>query len=224
MHVVAVVIPLLGLLMTAALFVGVRRSGAVPAGLIVGVIGWWLVSGALAATGVLARFDARPPPIALFMPVCIGLGLGLGLSDVGRRLATTIPLHMLVLVQAFRLPLELAMHAAGVDGIMPMELSFSGYNFDIVTGAGAVVVGVLHWRGIGGRGLVMAWNVVGIAALVTIVAIALLTSPMIHFFGTDPAHLNTWVSQLPYVWLPAILVATAIAGHVVVTRALLARR
>ncbi len=67
------------------------------------------------------------------------------------------------------------------------------------------------------------WNVVGIAALCAIVAIALLSSPMVRFFGDDPAHLNTWVVHVPYVWLPAVLVVNAVAAHVVVTRALLRR-
>ena len=43
-------------------------------------------------------------------------------------------LATLVGVQAFRLPLELLMHRAGGLGIMPPELSYGGYNYDIVTG------------------------------------------------------------------------------------------
>ncbi len=162
----------------------------------------------------------------LFMVGCLALALGLGLSSVGRRLST-LPLWALVLSQAFRLPLELAMHQAAVDGVMPMELSFSGYNFDVVTGSGAVVVGLLLWRGALSpsllKGVVWTWIVVGIAALCAIVAIALLSSPMVRFFGDDPAHLNTWVVHVPYDWLPAVLVVNAVAAHVVVTRALLRR-
>jgi hypothetical protein len=47
---------------------------------------------------------------------------------------------------------------------------------------------------------------------------------MVRLFGDDPRHVNTWVLYFPYVWLPAVLVVIALAGHVVITRALLADR
>ena len=61
----------------------------------------------------------------------------------------------------------------------------------------------------------------GLWCLAVIAVIAVTTSPMVRLFGDDPAHLNTWVLFFPYVWLPAVLVAVALAGHVtVLTRAL----
>ena len=53
-----------------------------------------------------------------------------------------------------------------------------------------------------------------------IAVIAVASSPMVRFFGDDPRHVNTWVLYFPYVWLPVVLVTVAIAGHVMVTRAL----
>ena len=44
---------------------------------------------------------------------------------------------------------------------------------------------------------------------------------MVRAFGDDPRHVNTWVLFFPYVWLPAVLVTIALAGHIVLTRALL---
>jgi hypothetical protein len=71
------------------------------------------------------------------------------------------------------------------------------------------------------RWLIWIWNVWGWWSLGMITFIAVATSPMVHLFGTDPSHLNTWVLYFPYVWLPAVLVTIALAGHIVVTRALL---
>ncbi|HEX7085778.1 MAG TPA: hypothetical protein VF198_05405 [Vicinamibacterales bacterium] len=150
------------------------------------------------------------------------LGIGIGLSPFGRAVATTVPLRTLVGLQAFRFPLELVMHRAGALGIMPPELSYSGYNFDIVTGIGALLLWLLMrarlpvpaWA-------VWAWNVWGICCLGVILAIAIATSPMVRYFGDAPPHVNTWVLFFPYVWLPAVLVTIAVAGHIVVTRRLL---
>jgi len=53
--------------------------------------------------------------------------------------------------------------------------------------------------------------------------IAVASSPMVRLFGDDPRDVNTWVLYFPYVWLPVVLVTVAIAGHVMVTRALRGR-
>jgi len=216
-------IPAIAIVVAALFVVGqylVTRRLSAALGWLAVVVAWLALSGALAASGLLARFDLRPPPMALMFAVVIGLGLLVGLSRVGARLAESLPLWALVGVQAFRLPLELFMHQAAVEGVMPHEMSFSGYNFDIVTGAAALVVAALAARGSAPRWLLVGWNVYGIAALVAIAIVALISSPMVRAFGDDPTHINSFVTTFPFVWLPAVLVVAAIAGHVIVWRKL----
>ena len=69
--------------------------------------------------------------------------------------------------------------------------------------------------------VIWIWNLWGFACLAVIVGVAVLSSPMVRFFGEEPRHLNTWVLFFPYVWLPVVLVTIAVSGHIVVTRALL---
>lgn len=191
-----------------------------------GVLAVWMAgTAALAASGTLARFDRVPPPMALFIPSVFALAFGVGLSAAGAALARAVPLATLIGLQAFRLPLELVMHRAGTLGIMPPELSYGGYNFDVVTGAAALGLWLLLRAGIAvPRAAVWAWNAWGLWCLAVITAIAIATSPMVRAFGDDPRHVNTWVLYFPYVWLPAVLVLIALAGHVVIARALLAGR
>jgi hypothetical protein len=137
---------------------------------------------------------------------------------VGRRLAEGIPLWVLVAVQGFRLPLELAMHEMYERGIMPVQMSYEGRNFDIVTGITALVVAALVAADRGGRALVAAWNVLGLALLLNVVTVAILATPRVAYFGPD--HLNTWVTETPYVWLPAVMVLAALAGHLLIFRAI----
>jgi hypothetical protein len=220
---VAVVIPVCAVIVVGVAAVALKRfsGGATAMRCVVASVVWAALAGALAASGVLARFDARPQPMALFMVACLAVGAATGVSSWGSAIALRAPLFAIVLSQAFRLPLELAMHDAATRGIMPVELSFSGYNFDIVTGTLAIVVGVLAFFGKAPRALLWTWNLIGIVALIVIVVVAVASSPLLHAFGTEPAHLNTWVTQVPYVWLPSMLVAFAVAGHIVMTRALL---
>lgn len=183
------------------------------------------VSAVVAWSGLLARFDITPPPMAILMPTVFALALTTGLGPLGRAAAANVPLATLVGLQAFRLPLELVMHRAATSGVMPPELTYAGYNFDIVTGATALVLFIAMRAGVHvSRIALWAWNLWGIACLVVITIVAVLSSPMVRAFGEDPRHINAWVLFFPYVWLPVVLVAIALAGHIIVTRALLRGR
>jgi hypothetical protein len=195
-----------------------RRALAVVLSAGVWMTGTWLA----AAGGVLRRWEATPPPFAVLVVVTVVLACLIAFSGYGRRLAIGVPLWTLVAVQGFRLPLELAMHAMYERGIMPEQMSYSGRNFDVLTGATALIVAPLVRSGRGGRWLVATWNVAGLTLLVNIVAIAILSTPRFHYFGTD--RLNVWVTYPPFVWLPAVMVLAALAGHLVIFRALATER
>ena len=139
------------------------------------------------------------------------------MSRDGGAIARALPLWALVAAQAFRLPLELAMHQAGIARVMPTALSFGGLNFDIVTGATAIVLAALVAAGRAPRALVIAWNVMGLGFLAVILFVAVATMPGNPLAGDVP---NTWVCYVPFVWLPTVLVPAAIAGHILVFRRL----
>lgn len=183
---------------------------------------WMAVTWIAAASGVLRNWDATPPPFAILVVAIVAIACRLAFGPVGRRLATGVPLWTLVLVQAFRLPLELAMHAMYLRGVMPIQMTYTGRNFDIVTGATALVIGLAAWAGRIPRSIVAAWNVLGLALLLNVVTIAIVSTPRIQAFG--PERVNVWVTYPPFVWLPAVMVLAALAGHLVVFRALGARR
>lgn len=184
---------------------------------------WQVAVSALAWSGVLAQFDARPPPI-VFLLACIVVGAQvLARSAFGTTLSEGLPVAALVAFQAFRLPLELLMHVAAIEGVMPLQMTYTGWNFDIVTGASAVVVAALVATGVGGRRLVLAWNALGSALLVVIVVIAVASTPLFAAFGDGPA-LNTFIAYVPFTTLPTVMVLLATAGHVVLWRRLLAER
>jgi hypothetical protein len=221
-----IIIPaVLAALFLWAVIVSWPRSGADDAAtsravLLAGLVtfGWMAATWTAARSGFLREWDRRPPPFAVLVLGIVGLSALIVFSSVGRRLARFVPLWALVAVQAFRLPLELAMHAMSERGIMPGIMSYSGRNFDIVTGASAIVVALLTATGVGGRRLVMVWNIVGLLLLANVVIVAILATPAIRYFGDQ--QLNVWVTYPPFVWLPAVMVLAALAGHLVIFRAL----
>jgi hypothetical protein len=199
--------------------VGARaRAAARAAGVLVI---WMTLTAVLAARGLLAQFARRPPPLVVLMAAAFVLAVGLGLSRPGARLARGLPLAALVGVHSFRLPLELLMHRAAREGVMPLQMSFGGRNFDIFSGATAIVVAWLLARG-SPRWIALAWNLLAVALLAAIAVIAVISTPMVHAFGSEPERLNTWIAYFPFVWLPTVLLVGAVFGHVVLTRRLLA--
>lgn len=184
---------------------------------------WMTLAGMVAASGLLLRSDTRPPPFAWMFLALLGVGLVLGLGRVGRTLSA-LPFAMLIGFQAFRLPLELVMHQAAVEGVMPVQMSFQGFNFDILTGLTSIPVAYLAARGRAPRALIWAWNLLGSALLLVILGVALASSPGLKLFGSAPAQVNTWVAHVPFVYLPAVLVVAALAGHLILWRKLLAQR
>jgi len=197
------------------------RAGVSPIGAGLLIAAMMIVEIVLAARGVLATWDRVPPPA---MPVIVGavlVAIVTAFSSIGARAADRLSFAMLVGYQSFRLPLELVMHRAASSGLMPEQMSFSGWNFDIVTGTLAIPVALLAARGRSSRGLIVAWNLIGTLLLVNIVTIAVASLPMFAAFGPD--RLNTWIADPPYIWLPGVLVPAALFGHLVTWRKL-ARR
>jgi hypothetical protein len=179
---------------------------------------WMALAWFAAASGILADFERTPPPFAFLILAIIVISFGIAFSRLGTRLSTYLPLWLLVAVQGFRLPLELAMHGMYERGAMPIQMSYSGRNFDILTGVTALAIAPLVRSGHGGRWLVATWNILGLALLVNVVTVAILGTPRFQYFG--PEHLNVWVMQPPFVWLPAVMVVAALAGHLLIVRAL----
>lgn len=182
------------------------------------IAAWLAVTAFLAWRGVL-RFDTTPPTAMILLAITLGITVFIALSKIGGAVAERVPLAALVGIQAFRLPLELLMHRAYEEGLMPVQMSYSGRNLDIVTGITAIVVALLASR----RKLVAAWNVLGFLLLLNIMTVAMLSTPLpIRVFHNEPA--NVWILRAPFVWLPLYFVPVALAGHLIVWRSLRRRR
>jgi hypothetical protein len=217
-------IPTLGVIALALITYAIHRvaddGGRYARLFAIGASAWLAFTGVLSASGFFARFDAMPPRfLIVFFPTVLA-PLWLARSRIGGLLADRAPLSWLVGFHAFRLPLELVMHQAAAEGTMPPQMAYTGLNFDIITGSTAIVVALLASRGLSPRWLLAAWNALGSLLLLNIVTIAVASLPMLRAFGSDAAHVNTWVAYFPFVWLPAALVASALFGHAVLWRKL----
>jgi hypothetical protein len=195
-----------------------RQTNRLQIRIALGAVAWMAITLWVSAAGVLRHFDRQPPPMLFLVAAVFALAGWLAFSWIGDLVVRHTSWVALVGLQGFRLPLELLMHRAYVEGIMPVQMSYSGRSFDIVTGATAIVLALALARMPVPRWVIAVWNVLGTVLLVNILVIAIASMPMFHWFGMD--RLNVWVADPPFVWLPAVLVLTAVAGHLIMFRKL----
>lgn len=156
--------------------------------------------------------------LPLFFGAILLVSTAAGLSPLGGRIATAVPLAALVGFQAFRLPLELVLHRWAEQGTIPITMTWSGQNWDIVAGTIALVAAPFA-----GRSRFVAWfaNLTGILLLANVVRVAVLSSPLPIAWGQQPPLLLAL--HLPYALIGPVCVGGALFGHIVLTRALLRR-
>lgn len=179
---------------------------------------WLLAWGILAHGRSLDSWQRFPPPALFALLVLFGVTLGIAFSRFGLLLARHLSFTVLIGLQVFRLPLELAMYRAMLEGLMPVQMSFAGFNYDIVTGTlSACLVLWSVWRPLP-RWVIWVFNGLGMSLLGVVLAIAVASLPSFAAFGAD--RVNTWVFDFPYLYLPAVLVQVALLGHLLVFRKL----
>ena len=165
-------------------------------------------------TGLLERAFIPFGPI--FLLVTVSIASGVGFTRLGTKISSGISLAWLVGFQGFRLPLELVLHDWFKSGTIPETMTWTGSNWDILTGILACLlcafVGKRHW---------LAWifNGIGIILLINVGRVAIMSSPVPFGWQVDPPL--ELILYLPYVYIVPICVGGAALGHVLLTRRLM---
>ncbi len=180
------------------------------------VAAWVLAAAFIAASGFLADFSTMPPRLLLlFAPTFIGVFV-IAFSSVGKSLANR-SLQFLIGFQSFRIIVELLIHQAVTEGIAPPQMTWSGYNYDILTGVSALLL--IPFANRLPKWSVHVWNFAGAGLLLLVVSVAIVSMPT-PFQQLKPD--NVWVAHFPFVWLPVVMVSFALMGHLVLFRKLIA--
>jgi hypothetical protein len=119
----------------------------------------------------------------------------------------------LILLQSFRVIVEYLLWVAFLEGRTPVQMTFEGYNWDIISGL--LPLGIFYffvcsrkYRFVVG----VVYNVVGLLLLINILSIAIMSipGPLRQFMNEPP---NDAVANFPLVYLPGILVPIAYTVH-----------
>ncbi|MBL0739727.1 hypothetical protein [Chryseolinea lacunae] len=176
------------------------------------VSAWALVSAGLALSGLLADFSSLPPKmfIVLVVPLVVIVAV-VRTKTVGILLAHTNA-SALIKLQGFRIAVEFLLWALFIQNLAPVQMTFEGRNFDIVSGLTALPMAwLVAQKKMSSMGILI-WNLLCLGLLINIVAVAVLSMPTpLRHFMNEPA--NTIVAHFPEVWLPALLVPMAYGLH-----------
>ena len=176
--------------------------------------GWLLLLGVLSSTGFFADLSRLPPRPGFAMLLPLPVVLWALSSKRGKELLNNIPPHWVLYLQSFRIVVELVLWLCVVDRLLPVQMSFEGRNFDILSGLLAAPVGYYcfvkkSWP----SWVVPVYNVVGLLLLINIVSIAVLSMPTpLRVFYNEPA--NTLIVKFPFIYLPGFLVPLAYTLHI----------
>ncbi len=183
--------------------------------------GWAVVATVVARSGRLINQDQISPIFILLPTLPIVLWLLMMRSKRQDQGLKQLPHVLLILPQALRIGIELVLAELFWHKVIPFQMTFEGYNFDVLSGIGALVLGLLLMlKPIQVTPKIIRWyNYIGLALLVNIVVIAVLSAPLpIRQFMNAPA--NTMVAFFPMILLPTIIVPMAAVLHLLSLRKL----
>jgi len=185
---------------------------------------WTALLLVLSDRGFFSQFETLPPRPALVLLIPLPIVLVIAFSKKGTQLLQSLPTQWLVWMQSFRIAVELLLLMAFLKNLLPVQMTFEGLNFDILSGVLALPVGYLMSRKKSyAPQLAIAYNGIGMLLLLNILVIAVLSMPTpFRYFQNEPA--NTLVAQFPFILLPGILVPIAYTLHIFSLRQLLTRK
>lgn len=199
------------------------RRKAIP--ILIGLLIWLPIQAVLTLNGVYKSTPvAGPPRIVLFgiLPVMLTVILVFATS-AGRRFADSLPLVNLTYLNTVRVVVEGVLYWLFLHKAVPELMTFEGQNFDVFSGITAPFVAYFGYtKHKLSRKILLAWNVICLALLLTIIALAFLSAPtpFQRFAFEQP---NRVIGNFPFSWLPTFVVPIVLFGHLVSIRRLLKR-
>lgn len=181
------------------------------------IIGWSALLTVLSLNGFFSDFSKFPPRPALVLLAPLPFVLIFAFSKTGKQILQNIPPHWLVLMQAFRIFVELLLWLDYIKNMFPIQMTFEGRNIDVLTGLLALPAAYFISKHKMKSLTILIFNVSGILLLLNILIVAVLSMPTsFRYFMNEPA--NTLIAQFPFIFLPGILVPIAYTLHILSLR------
>ncbi|MBK5278735.1 MAG: hypothetical protein JJE09_07720 [Bacteroidia bacterium] len=179
---------------------------------LLGILLWTVFISAWSMTGMMGNFSIFPFNV---LPV-IAIPLITILVIIFSKTFGEIIIHVLpqniIRLQTFRILVEVLLWALFIKNLVPIQMTFEGLNFDVLSGISAMLIAYLVSKQSISKRTILIWNILCLGLLVNIVVIAILSMPSpLRYFMNEPS--NTIVTQFPISLLPGLLVPLAYTLH-----------
>jgi len=166
---------------------------------------WGVLAGVLSYLGFYSRAGNFPFSMLMIMLPVILLTVYF-YRTIPRE---TLNARYLLAVHIVRIPVEIILFQLYLQKLVPVQMTFKGWNFDIVIGITALLL-------VFSKNLpplfFKIWNIVGLCFLATIVIIAVLAGPTpIQQIAFEQP--NVAILTFPYTLLPTIIVPAVLLSH-----------
>lgn len=174
-----------------------------------GLVAWAIVVSVVSLTGFTDKFQLFPLNIMPMVLIPLVTVLMLVFSNDSKEILYQLNLKAMTQLQVFRVFVEIILWLLFIQNLLPEQMTFEGRNFDIIAGFTSLIAA--RWL-LQSRAWMIGWNILGLALLINIVTVAILSMPTsLRVFENEPA--NTIVTQFPFIFLPTFLVPLAYILH-----------
>ena len=167
-----------------------------------------MLSGILSLSGFLNDFSTFPPKFIIVLVVPLVTIIWAIRTKTTREILQHTPPESIIRLQSFRVFVEILLWMLFIANLAPIQMTFEGRNFDVLSGLTAPLIAFLVARKKLSVPLTILWNVACLGLLINIVTTAILSLPTpFRVFMNEPS--SAIVAEFPVVWLPALLVPLA---------------
>ena len=179
-----------------------------------GLILWTIYLLVLDQSGIL-RSMVNPPriPLLVILPAFI-LIVWFFVSGKHRPFTQNIPIWQPVLIQSFRIGVEFLILGIYLNGIGPVQATFEGYNFDIVSGLLAIPTAWFLYKKMSfAKIAAWIWSILSLLLLANIVFIfnTLVMRPEMWGFAENPISVE--FTKMPYILIAGFYMPFAVFLH-----------
>ena len=179
------------------------------------LIGTFLFYTFLISQTELIRDLTLPPKFVLLLIVPAFLLIGIIAVSLNKKgMLAFLPIGKATLFHTMRIIIEsLFIWSVGL-GILHPEVTMEGYNYDLIFGVSAIIVGFLVFSKKISKGGLLLWNYLGLAMIAIIIFLFATTIYFPGMYESRDIRINTELFTFPYTLVAGFLMPSAVFMHI----------
>ncbi len=181
---------------------------------VVVILVWLIYISVLSVKGIfaIATFPPRIPLLLVLPPFLFFAYLFTNRSF--KKIIQNTPASWPVYFQSFRIIVELLLLGLATQNMLPKMATFEGYNYDIVIGITALLMGFFIRDTRFSQRLLLGWNIAGLCTLAIVAFILIGHSYFYTLFGQNESIVGKGFGLFPYTFLAGFFMPIAVFMHI----------